>query len=188
MRWVVVPLALLPIACGQKCPEPQYEGRASDEAHLTMVDAESRATADADKAPKFTLTDATELPSASLPTFRWSSSIASQRPLSPRRGEGQGEGRKAPWWRGLLISEAYAHLPPVTGVIFWLRFTVPGEQCPVEVLTTKTDYTPTQEVWTKLKSGTGARSLTGQSAYLTENRITEGPFKTPGPVTFTVSK
>jgi len=185
MKWLV-PLALLPLACGQKCPEPQYEGRASDEAYLTMQDAEARATADAAKAPQLTLTEGMQLPGDPPPTFRWSSTLAMS-PLSPRRGEGQGEGRPRPWWRGLLISEASAHLPPVTGVVYWLKFAVPGEKCPVELMTTRTEYTPTQEIWTTLKKGAGARSITGQAAYLTENRITEGPYKMPAAVTFTVS-
>lgn len=183
MRWLI-PLAVLPLACGGKCPEPQYEGKASDEAHLTMVDAESRATADAMKAPVLTTTDGAQLPGDPAPTFRWSSSIAS---LSPRGGEGRGEGRPAPWWRGLLISEAAAHLPPITGVVYWLKFSVPGEKCPVELVTTGTEWTPAAAVWATLKKGSGARSITGQAAYLTENRITEGPFKMPAAVTFTVS-
>lgn len=175
--------SLLFVACGPTCPEPQYEGRASDEAWRTMIDGEQRATADAMKAAALQLTDGTQLPASPIPTFRWTTTLAS----APAPVPMPAPRRERPWWKGLLISEAHAHLPPVTGVIHWFKFVVPGEKCPVEVLSTRTEYTPTEEIWTKLRSGNGARSVTAQSAYLTENRITEGPFKTPSPLTFTVA-
>ena len=182
MRWLLPSVAFVVAACGPKCPEPQYEGRASDEAWLTMIDAEARATADDMKAPVLQLTEGMQLPASPVPTFRWTSTLASSTPsFGPRTP------KPSPWWRGLLISEAHAHLPPVTGVIYWFKIAVPGEKCPVELLSTRTEWTPTEEIWTKLRSGRGARSITAQSAYLTENRITEGPFKTPAAVTFTVS-
>ncbi|MBL8953644.1 MAG: hypothetical protein JNK82_22910 [Myxococcaceae bacterium] len=182
MRWLVAIVAVSAAACsgGTKCPEPQYEGVASDEAYLSLIDGEARATADAMKGPVFTLTDGMELSADPPPTFRWSSTLALSKPGAP------GPRKPSPWWRGLFISEAYAHLPPVTGVTYWLKFAVPGEKCPIELMTTRTEYTPNADLWAKLKGGTGARSITGIAAYLTENRITEGPFKMPAPVTFTV--
>ena len=181
LKRIIAIAAVACCACGPKCPEPQYEGRASDEAYLTMVDAEARATADGMKAPSLQITDGMQFSKATIPTFTWTSTLASASPPPP-------PARKAsPWWRGLLVSEAYAHLPPVTGVIYWFKIAVPSEKCPVELLSTRTEWTPTQEIWTKLSSGSGARTVAAQSAYLTENRITEGPFKTPAAVTFTVS-
>ena len=183
MRFLLPLLALPLLGCGSKCPEPQYEGRASDEAYLTMLDAETRATADDMKAPVLALADGAQLPSSPVPTFRWSSTLASLSPSPlPRAAP-----KASPWWRGLLVSEAHAHLPPVTGVIYWFKIAVPGEQCPVELLSTRSEWTPSDAIWTRLRAGTGARSLTAQAAYLNENRITEGPFKTPAAVTFTVS-
>jgi hypothetical protein len=169
----------------ESCPEPQYEGRASDEAWRTLVDAEGRATADAARAPALSFTDGTVFPASPVPTFTWQSSLSAS--STPRA-------RPAPvprpaWHRlrGLFISEAWAHLPPVTGPIYWLKFAVPGQKCPVELLSTRLEWTATDAIWAQLGRGSGPRSVTAYSAYLNENRITEGPYRAPAAVTFTVS-
>jgi hypothetical protein len=169
-------------ACGATCPEPQYDGKASDEAYKTLVDGEARATVDDAKAATLQLTDGMSFPAATVPTFYWTSSLtasAAPPPVKPA---------PAPWYRDLFISSAWAHLPPVTGAIFWLKITVPGQQCPVELLSTRTQWTPTAEVWATLSKGTGARKIDSRSAYLIENRISEGEFKPSSAVTFTVSQ
>jgi hypothetical protein len=102
MRLLTSTLALLACGCGNKCPEPQYEGKASDEAYLTMVDAEQRATADGMKAAQLQLADGAVLPSDTLPTFTWTSTLASASP----RFLGPPPRHEQPWWRGLLISES----------------------------------------------------------------------------------
>lgn len=182
-RALLVTVSLALAACQPKCPEPQYEGKASDEAWLTMIDGEDRATADAMKGPQLGTADGAALPASPAPTFQWSSTLISS---APRRVPAPSPRPSHPL-RGLFISEAWAHLPPVTGAIFWFKIAVPGEACPVEVLSTRTEYTPTEGIWATLKKGTGPRTITGISAYLTDNRITEGPFKMPSPVTFTVT-
>ncbi|MBK7861439.1 MAG: hypothetical protein IPJ65_23050 [Archangiaceae bacterium] len=182
MRWLLFITGLVFTACSSKCPEPQYEGKASDEAYLTMVDAESRATADDAKAPRLDLAEGATLPKSPVPTLRWSSTLtAKAAPPQPRSPPA------VPWYRGLVYSEAWAHLPPVTGSIFWFKFAVPGEQCPVEMISTRNEWTPPADVWAKLTAGTGARQVTAQSAYLTENRITEGPYRTSGALSFSIS-
>jgi hypothetical protein len=182
MRWLIAVVVPTLFACPSRCPDPQYEGKASDEAYLTMVDAESRATADAMMAPQLQLTDGMQFPMNPVPTWFWTSTLTASvdRPLP------QPAPQHRPWYRGLILSEAWAHLPPVTGAIFWFKIAVPGQQCPVELLSTRNEWTPTTDIWTTLSKGTGARTITAQSAYLTENRITEGPYKMPSPVTFTV--
>src|SRR5438105_860664 len=128
MRWLVGAVAVVGCACGSKCSDPQYEGKASDEAYLTMQDGEARATADAMKAPQLQLTDGTALPASPVPTFRWTSTLTASALPRPRVVP------ERPWWRGLIYAEASAHLPPVTGSIFWFKIAVPGELCPVELL------------------------------------------------------
>lgn len=181
MRAVPALLLWLLTACPGKCPEPQYEGKATDEAYLSMVDAESRATADAMKAPQLQVTEGMQFPSSPVPTFRWTSTLTASATPPPRAAP------SSPWYRELLYGSAWAHLPPVTGSVFWFKIAVPGELCPVELLSTRTEWTPTAEIWTKLGKGSGPRTVTAQSAYLTENRITEGPFKMPSAITFSVS-
>src|SRR5688572_17224604 len=175
---------MLLAACPGKCPEPQYEGKASDEAWFSLIDGEASATADAMKAPVLDVADGAQLPSMPINTFRWTSTLMVSAPKAPVYAPTRPLPERQ-WWRELLIGEAWAHLPPVTGVIYWFKFTVPGEQCPVELVSTRTEWTPTPEIWTKLTSGSGPRTVNAQSAYLTENRITEGPFKLPAPSSFT---
>ena len=88
----------------------------------------------------------------------------------------------------LMYSSAWAHLPPVTGPVHLLRITVPKQTCPIEVLTTRTEWIPSSDAWAQLKD-TGAQSLKLDvfSAYLQENRISEGPFHFARPLTFTVA-
>jgi hypothetical protein len=173
-------------ACGKAtCPPVQYEGRASDEAYLTMVDAQERAFPDPSPAPAMKFADGTAFAAAPPPSIEWSSSLTAAltpRPLPPSLHAPQ------PFWRGWLLSEAWAHLPPVTGAIFWLLLDTPGQSCRVEVLTTNTSWTPQPDVWASIAKGTGPTTLNSYSAYLNENRIMQGPYVAPTPSTFTVAR
>lgn len=169
-------------ACSNKCPEPVYEGKASDEAYLSVLDAESRAQVDPSKAAVFSApTVGQHFASAEPPTLRWSSALMARRAPPPLQQPTQPRPGAFDW----LYASAWAHLAPVNGAIYWLRFSLNGEQCPaLAVLTTRTEYTATIAAWAPLAGH--SVSLTGLSAYLVENRITEGPFTPAESVSFTV--
>jgi hypothetical protein len=166
------------------CPEPFYDGKGSDEAWRTMQDGEARATKDDAKAVTMAYPlEGDTIPRDAAPRFRWSSPlIASGIPLPARTPSMLSRLSQ------LVYSSAWAHLPPVTGPIHLLRISVPMRACPIEVLTTRVEWTPSDAAWTQLKD-TGAKPLTLDvfSAYLQENRISEGPFHLTKTLTFSVA-
>jgi hypothetical protein len=183
-RFALLVLPVLLAACGRTpCPGVQYEGRATDEAYLSMEDAEERAVPDPSPAPSMQFADGMSFAASPPPTLKWTSTLSAARLPRPLRRESPG---RAPLWRGLILAEAWAHLPPVTGAIFWLKLSTPGQSCAIELLTTNTEWTPLPQVWSLIAQGTGPTQLTGYSAYLNENRITEGPYVSPAPTTFRV--
>jgi hypothetical protein len=164
----MLPLLLLalwvPAACGgddDPC-EPAYGGAATDEAWRAIVDGESRIVVGDPMAPVFTAPD----PGARVaaggvpPRITWTSPIAHKR--------------------------ARPHLPPVTDDVYLLGITVPGRVCPLSMLTTGLDWQLTASQWAELTAAGGQMSVRIVSAYLSENRITEGPFSPAGPLLFTV--
>jgi hypothetical protein len=89
----------------------------------------------------------------------------------------------------LLYSSAWAHLPPVTGPIHWLRLTSSTQACPLEVLTTRSEWTPNEAAWATLKTfTTGTVKLDAFSAYLQDNRISEGEYHFSKPLSLTITK
>ena len=91
----------------------------------------------------------------------------------------------------LLIPSAWAHLPPVNGPIYWVRITVPQRACKIELLTTKTSWTPPADAWALL-TGTDVvnkpLSVDAFSTYMQDNRVTVGPYHLSKALTFTVAK
>ena len=117
---------------GTPCPpEPFYDGKGTDEAWRTMLDAEARATKDDAKAVTLIFpADAEKIPTATKPKLTWTSPLvatsrvpARKRSMLSRVGD-------------LVYGSAWAHLPPVTGPVHLLRISVPKRSCPIEVLTT----------------------------------------------------
>lgn len=162
MRKLAV-LMLLAAACGSddECGEPSYGGAATDEAWHSMVDGKARAMAGNAMAPSFTAPAAgTSVPaSGAAPRLTWTSPIA--RKVAP-------------------------HLPPVTDDIYLVEVTAPGRKCPVSMLTTQLEWALSADDWATLKGSPGEMSASIWSAYLIENRITEGPFTPAAPLTFKV--
>lgn len=186
-------LALAPgLGCGDDddggCAEPTFEGTASDEAWRTMVDADDQVTVgDPNGAVITAPTEDAVVPStdASLP-IEWDSALAragAPRPAAPAN-EAPGIGESL---RGLVEGTAWAHLPPVTGDVYWIRITVPGRACVVEGLTTSTSWDVRGDDWEAVKAATGPVTIDITSAYLTENRITEGPYRPDAPRTITIA-
>ncbi|MCC6994027.1 MAG: hypothetical protein IT370_05300 [Deltaproteobacteria bacterium] len=166
-----------------------YLGAASDEAYLVLTDAEPRVMVDDAMAPVLSSpTEGQALPAATVPTFSWTAGFVA---VDPRRLPARRPGHAprlpaapAPWGE----SAALAHLPPITGALFLLTFkAAEGNAAPIVVLTTESGFTPTAEVWTKLKALGGAITLEMTGAYLRSNVIEEGPFRASSPRHFTIT-
>ncbi len=169
---------------GNKCPEPFFDGKGSDEAWRTMQDAEARAKGDDAKAVTlFFPVDAQKISTAMTPKFHWSTPLTASAAPRPDRTRSTFSRLSAQ-----LYGSAWAHLPPVTGPVHLLRITAPGRSCPIEVLTTLREWTPSTAAWSQLQETMG-QTLTFDvfSAYLQENRISEGPFHFMTPKTFSVA-
>lgn len=173
---VVCGAALLAAGCGEaECGEPRYEGGTQDEAFRAMVDAESSiAKGDERAVTVVSPADGQTFAVGTMPpTFTWSSPIRSAevrtRVSPPRRN----------LWdriRGWVISDAYAHGEPYTGDLYDLSVSIPGESCPVRVLTGNVSWTPSVEVWERIVAAPGERVVSIVSAYMRDNRVTEGPY------------
>lgn len=177
------------------CGDPAYDGSASDEAWLTMIDGEAIVKLGDARAPVIESPAEGATLSLSGPPIelRWTSSLSAA--LSPRRSprtpaervEAGTLTRLTRAASGLFVSTAFAHLPPVTGDIYDLKLSIPGRTCPIEILTTELDYPLSASQWAALgASGAGTITLEITSAFLRENRITEGPYR-PAPRTFQVA-
>ncbi|WP_338873461.1 hypothetical protein [Myxococcus stipitatus] len=189
-------LLALTAACGDDkseptCGEPLYGGDASDEAWRALVDAEARATANADATRLTTPQSGTSYEStAAPPRWSWSSTLASAQPRPPAAPSVFDTARSMLAHVGdWILPAAHAHLPPFTGDIYWVRVTVPGRTCPVEMLTSNLDWQLDAATWDTLKASAGQElSVQVISAYLLQNRVTEGPYRLAQPVTFRVER
>jgi hypothetical protein len=187
-------LLLLTAGCGKdeepRCGEPLYGGSASDEAWRTMVDAQSRPT-DASRA--VTLMSPTEgetfTASAAPPRFSWTSPLRASLEQSTQSRYAQAHPRPSrgvlSWVAELLVPTAEAHLPPYTGDIYFLEISVPGRECPLQVLTSELAWQVDAESWTAMGEAAGQDlRLQVTSAYLQDNRLKEGPYRLETPRTF----
>lgn len=191
----VAALALATSACENEpveCAEPLYGGGATDEAWHAMVDVKTRPI---DSSRAVTLLSPAEgevYPAdAAPPTWEWTSPIAS---LERPRARGALAFQAAPhpsrsftaWLGELLVPTAHAHLPPYTGDLYWVEISTPGAECPVaQVLTSELSWQLDANTWAELGKHAG-KELTVQvmSAYLVQNRVTEGPYRLGTPRTF----
>ncbi len=186
-----VVVALLQAGC-EDCSsvEPAYGGVATDEAWRVMVDARAAAV-EGDQAAAVTFpvegtalsqsNDAAALTWESpLKTALWAPSSMELRAGRHRHQPGLLDALSQ-----ALLPRALAHLPPVTSDLHFVEVDVPGRTCPVSGLTTEESFLFDDEDWAAITGEAGERTLRIMSAFLTENRITEGPF-TGTPVSFTV--
>ncbi|NMO18186.1 hypothetical protein HPC49_51415 [Pyxidicoccus fallax] len=194
-------LALAPACDGDEnkadaCGEPLYGGDATDEAWRTLVDAKGLATAGSDSVTLESPTAGQTYSSTDAPpTWRWTSPLASVVPgpgpgsVTPSHPARPREERRSvlAWLGNLVLPSAEAHLPPFTGDIYWVQVTVPGRQCPVEMLTSNLEWRLDAATWDTLR-GSVDQDLTVQvtSAYLLQNKLTEGPFRLEAPRTIRV--
>ncbi|MDY7230075.1 hypothetical protein [Hyalangium rubrum] len=187
---------LLGSACGKeeeptdKCGEPLYGGSATDEAWMTMVDAQSKA-ADASRA--VSLMSPTEgetfAADAAAPRFSWTSPLRAslERDTPSRYALAHPRASKGvfSWLGELLVPTAEAHLPPFTGDIYFVEVSVPGRECPLQVLTSELAWQVDAESWKTMGDAAGKDlKLQVTSAYLQDNRLKEGPFRLATPRVF----
>ena len=185
---------LLTAACGKdeepKCGEPLYGGSATDEAWMTMVDARSKPT---DSSRAVTLMSPAEgetfAASAAPPRFSWTSPLRAS--LEQDRPSRYAVARPRPsrgvlsWVAELLVPTAEAHLPPFTGDIYFVEVSLPGRECPLQVLTSELSWQVDAASWSTLGEVAGQDlRLQVTSAYLQDNRIKEGPYRLEAPRTF----
>jgi hypothetical protein len=168
MRRSAVAFLFFAAACGagDPCGEPKYAGNGTDEAWRTMVDARARVTAGGAQAPSFTTPAEGQVlaKAGGPPRIAWSSPLA-RKPA----------GVRAP------------HLPPVTDDVYLVEITVPGQECPVDLLTTNLEWQLSDAEWAVVAAAApGSVSVHLIGAYLLENRITEGPFSPAAPLTLRV--
>lgn len=97
----------------------------------------------------------------------------------PQGGGTGGASRFSRDFRAFLVPIAHAHLPPVTGSVYRLIFTIPGESAPLRVLTTDRSFTPGGASFASLNRATGPIALELVHAYLVDNRVMEGPYRLP---------
>ncbi|MCY1082672.1 hypothetical protein [Archangium lansingense] len=190
----VTALALATSACDPApadCGEPIYAGKSTDEAWRALVDVKQRPL-DASRAVDLLSPSEDQVypADATPPAWEWTSPL---RASLQRPSQGMLALQTAPrpsrsftaWLGDLLMPTAHAHLPPYTGDLYWLEISAGGE-CPVaQVLTSELSWQMDPTTWAELGKHAG-KDLTVQvmSAYLVQNRVTEGPFRLAEPRTF----
>jgi hypothetical protein len=170
--------------------EPAYAGDSTDEAWRALIDGRAGADDDSDDAPTFSAPDdGGTFDGDDAPTFSWDSPLKVA--MGAPKSSAQGIRRRplAPFEHlsRLVIPVAHAHLPPITSDVYLLEVDVPGRACPVAGITTDLSFSFPSSDWEAIVAGGGARSARLLSAFLTENRITEGAFISP-PLSFDVEE
>jgi hypothetical protein len=173
-----------------KCGEPLYGGSATDEAWMTMVDAQERPM---DSSRAVTLLSPAEGESFAThtapPRFSWTSplraSLERDTPSRPAQAHSRPSRGLLAWLGELLVPTAEAHLPPYNGDIYLVQVTVPGRECPLEMLTSELSWQLDDASWKTLGEVAGQDlSIQVTSAYLQHNRLKEGPYRMETPRTF----
>ena len=168
MRRALLLLCGLTFACGEDdgpCGQPRYTGAATDEAWRTLVDARGQVTS-GPMSPTFTAPAQGSVVPSSGTAMRltWSSPLARK-----------SQGIRAP------------HLPPVTDDVYLVEITVPGEMCPIDLMTTQLEWQLDADEWDAVKAAApGTVSVNVIGAYLIENRVSEGPFAPATPLSLMV--
>jgi hypothetical protein len=173
-------LSILALASGcDICVEPAYEGKATDEALLSLLDVEKDAAADDTKAGLVFAPTGEASVGGSAPTFEWTTGLSASapKPLPATR-------TARSMISELLYGTAHAHGTPMAGPGHLISLKVQGLACPIRHFTSLTSWTPTGAEWQKLADSKG-KTLTIEmvSAYFSSNRVTEGPYKPSAPAT-----
>lgn len=172
----------------------RYDGYATDETCVTMVDAEDAASVTPGTANAPVLvspTDGAVLVTTSAITITFDTPLDLDLVRAPRPAT-RGAALAARAARLLVPAPvAYAHEAPVTGAIHRLRFTgIGGSEDPVDVYTSKMAYTLDDELLADVAATDDTITLELTSMYVTQNLInnasTDGPFRMTPNATFSV--
>ncbi len=170
------------VGCDQGTAPPTiddviFEGAASDEAWVAVDEATPT-----DDTSGWLFAPTRFARAATPPSFTWARPEGARRQRRTPPFEPHAEPPIEHFARGLaelLHPVAHAHLPPVSGDVYRLIFTIPGDAAPLRIFTTDPSYTPAGSAFTKLAATTGPISLELVRAYLMDNRVMEGPFRLP---------
>ncbi|MHA7627503.1 hypothetical protein [Corallococcus sp. M7] len=204
LPWSTAAVALLALsACDgddtdpqpTECEEPLYAGGATDEVWRALLDARNQPQ-DGSRAVTLVSPGSGQsyFTDQAAPLWQWT---------SPLRASLERPGRTAPflegrpreskrsvlaWLGNWVLPTAEAHLPPYTGDIYWVKVQVAGRECPIaQVLTSELQWQLDDGSWQTVKDAAGKElSVQVVSAYLVQNRITEGPYSLGAPVGFTM--
>jgi len=168
--------------------EPAYGGEGNDEAWRVLLDGRARAEETSDV--EITSPAADEGLAKDEPaTIAWTTTLKVAALSPPMSTPQRSSGRRAPGLfdhlSALVFPVARAHLPPITSDVYFVEIDVPGRTCPVAAVTTGASFAWSADDWAEIAAEPGERTLHLLGAFLTENRITEGPFQA-SPVTFTI--
>ncbi|GMU02297.1 hypothetical protein KH5H1_64170 [Corallococcus caeni] len=203
LPWSITAVALLALsACNgdddtdaTACDEPLYAGGATDEAWRTLVDARNQPQ---DSSRAVTLVSPgsgqSYFTDQAAPLWQWTSPLRASRERPGRmvpslEGHPRESKRSVLAWLGnWVLPTAEAHLPPYTGDLYWVKVYAQGSECPIaQVLTTELQWQLDDGSWRTVKDAAGkALSVQVESAYLVQNRITEGPYTLGTPVPFSM--
>ena len=170
----------------------RYEGYATDETCVTMIDAEDAGsiTDGGANAPVLVspTSGATVVASSGL-TITFDTPLDLDLVRAPRKSRTSLASGAMRFLSPIAV--ANAHEPPVTGAIHRLRFTgIGGSDDPVDVYTSKLSYSLDDELLAALDATTGTVTLELTSMYVTQNLInnasTDGPFRMTPNATFTL--
>ncbi len=206
LPWSTAAVALLALsACSDDdapqataCDEPLYAGGATDEAWRTLEDARNQPV-DSSRAVTLVSPEPGQsyFTDQSAPLWRWTSPLRAslERPgrTSPRLPMREVRPRESKrsvlaWLGNLVLPTADAHLPPYTGDLYWVKVYAAGRECPLaQVLTSELQWQLDDGSWQTVKDAAGkGLSVQVVSAYLVQNRITEGPYTMGTAVPFTM--
>jgi hypothetical protein len=165
--------------------EPVYAGAGTDETWRVMVEARASAKESDEVVVTVPAAGAVVQQGDDPPALAWDSDLE----ISLNEPASSTTTRPKPGFFDRLSATvfpvAHAHLPPITSDVYFLEIDVPGRTCPVSALTTLESMIFSDGDWEEVTKEPGERTLRLLSAFVTENRITEGPFQA-APVTFTV--
>jgi hypothetical protein len=162
----------------------EYTGCGGDEQYRLLEDAEPTATVDDTQAPQLTQpADGSSVSGSTKPIVKWN-----QDPNDPGKPDGDvpyidGPGCNACCPQFSMGGLTTLHLPPESGDIYDLHFTVDGNYL-WRLVTTLQEWTPTDALWPQLK-GHKVSVQIWRMAILT-NDPKDGPFVATQPFTFTV--
>ena len=188
---LVVSVGALSGGCDPDCNtlEPAYGGSASDEGWRVIVDARGLAVEGGDASSPVFPAAGTEIRRNDGPqALRWESPLQSAAllpPPAPFMRNRRSEAGLFDMVSQMVFPSAHAHLPPITSDVHFVEIDIPGRACPVSALTSEQSFLFDEATWDEVIDNPGERTLRILSAFLTENRITEGPFLA-APIAFNV--